>query len=164
MITEPVLCSQPLVGFRTWMVESDGVLHSVVNQVLVPWRTPVLSARCDWHAREREAQPRRYSRTSTPCTPPERECHCGIYAYYEPCEDGLHISGAVVCWGRVVECVDGFRAEHAKIIALRESCLPRGRMDAVADRYGVPVLSADEIVAYGEWWGEVRGLDVLPQP
>lgn len=95
---------------------------------------------------------------------PHRDCRCGYAAYYTlpeapelPARQAVW--GAVVAWGRIVECERGFRAQYARPVALldRENPFdPRGRARALAaEHYEIPLLERDELVAYAAWHGEV---------
>jgi hypothetical protein len=99
---------------------------------------------------------------------PDRTCTCGFSAFYVlPAEPDLPAPeaawGAVVAWGRVVECERGFRAEYARPLALfeRRSERDRGeggrRLERAAEEYGIPLLGRDELVAYAGWHGELIG-------
>lgn len=86
---------------------------------------------------------------------PVKECMCGLWFHNQidrAVEEGGKIIGACICWGRVVlHGVEGFRAEHARIVAV--SANHRGRSfsntpgheppntvklaRAVGERYGV---------------------------
>ena len=98
---------------------------------------------------------------------PHAACGCGYYAYYAlPEKPDLPAAetvwGAVVAWGRVVECEWGFRAQYARPVALLDcpNPLDRGggrRVALAAESYGIPVLDRDELTAYAAWHGEVCG-------
>lgn len=166
MTPEPV--ALPLVGFRHWGARR-GALYSgifvagrfVPNPALgmvaprvrpVPW--PVREdrvAKC-FALRGHEA--------------PYRDCNCGFAAYYAlPDEPDLPAAeavwGAVVAWGHIIECESGFRARHARPIALLDLANPddlreRGRRRIVAaEHYGIPLLGREELIAYAAWHGEV---------
>ena len=91
---------------------------------------------------------------------------------------GTCVTGAIVAWGRIVEHRHGFRAEYARPLAFAQpahggyclaarvadvygvsvgcDCAADSRLPAqMADRYEVPVLPADELVAYAQWFGEL---------
>jgi hypothetical protein len=55
-----------------------------------------------------------------------------------------HVIGAVALWGRVVEHECGYRAQHARPVALLDGYAAQD----VADVYGVPLLSADQLVVF----------------
>ena len=98
--------------------------------------------------------------TAFPCAngpAPAFDCSCGIYATRNLRDPGRvwrsgpqyanHVVGAVTLWGRVVEHEWGYRAEHARPVALLEGF----GVQTVADAYRVPVLSADELLSgFGE--------------
>jgi len=163
--TEPV--AEPLVGFRRWGARKGGLYSGIfVAGRFVP--TPALTliaprtppspwpsdragpAKC--HAvRGHEA--------------PYRDCLCGFSGYYAlPEEPDLPapeaVWGAVVAWGRIVECERGFRAQYARPVALLdfENPLDRRKTRRVvraAESYEIPLLDRGELVAYAGWHGEL---------
>jgi hypothetical protein len=163
--TEPV--AEPLVGFRRWGCRRGGLYSGIFvagrfipNPALslvaprarpAPWPTGEdRPAKC-FAVRGHEA--------------PYRDCRCGYSAYYAlPEEPELPapeaVWGAVVAWGRIVECERGFRARYARPVALLDREHPRcqierGRLARAAENYGIPLLERDELVAYGTWHGEL---------
>lgn len=156
-----VLCAEALVGFRYWYVGLDRLLHPI-NGYHEPWPVRGLTARC---------RLARYRDQPTSCgmgDAPSWGCQCGIHAYYslsQVPEAFYGLRGTIACWGRIVEHDRGFRAEHARVVALEDGNRPGGYTDIagvtyshreVAARYDVPLLPPDELVQYAEWWGEVR--------
>lgn len=165
MSAEPV--AEPLTGFR-WWGSRRGKLYSgifvagrfVPNPALSvvapravpsPWPSGAdRIAKC-FAVRGHEA--------------PYRDCNCGYAAYYTlPEEPDLPAAeavwGAVVAWGRIIECERGFRAQYARPIALLDCENPfdrrRKRRSAVAaEEYAIPLLERDELIAYASWHGEV---------
>ena len=168
MSPEPV--AEPLVGFRRWGCRRGGLYSGIFvagrfvpNPALgmvaprarpIPWPTdhdrPAKCFALGGH------------------DAPHRDCRCGYSAYYAlPAEPDLPapeaVWGAIVAWGRIVECETGFRAQHARPIALLDLAHPDdlaegGRRRAVAaDRYEIPLLARDELVAYAGWHGELVG-------
>ena len=161
----------PLVGFRRWgckrgalfsgiFVAGRFVPNPAVSMVAprarpVPWPPgETRLAKC-FALRGHEA--------------PHRDCNCGIAAYYAldeepelPAPEALW--GAIVAWGRIVECERGFRAQFARPIALldainaRDHVKPRVRAqaDKAAEAYEIPLLARDELIAYAGWHGELR--------
>ena len=67
-----------------------------------------------------------------------------------------------MAWGKIVECETGFRAEYARPLALLDHKHPddireRGRrLINAAERYSIPLLERDELVAYAGWHGELH--------
>jgi len=98
---------------------------------------------------------------------PHRDCLCGFSAYYTlPEEPDLPapevVWGAVVAWGRIVECEHGFRAQFARPVALLDSENPLDRRNTrrvvrAAQSYELPLLERDELNAYAGWHGELGG-------
>ncbi|HEV2769094.1 MAG TPA: hypothetical protein VGV40_02780 [Solirubrobacteraceae bacterium] len=165
MTAEPV--AQPLVGFRRWGSRKGGLYSGIFvagrfvpNPALTliaprtppsPWPTERAGpARC--HAvRGHEA--------------PSRDCRCGFSGYYTlPEEPDLPapeaVWGAVVAWGRIVECEHGFRAQYVRPVALLDCENPLDRRKTrrvvrAAESYEIPLLERDELIAYAGWHGEL---------
>ena len=165
MTAEPV--AEPLTGFRWWGARR-GRLYSgifvagrfVPNPALSlvapratpsPWPTSTDRVAKCFAVRGHEA--------------PYRDCRCGYAAYYAlPEEPDLPAAeavwGAVVAWGRIIECERGFRAQYARPIALLDSENPldrrtKKRSALAAEEYAIPLLERDELIAYASWHGEV---------
>jgi hypothetical protein len=110
---------------------------------------------------------------------------CGLHAYNAVTPyGGGRVHGCVVAWGRIVEHDEGFRAQRARPLALLadesyDDCeramlldtpselspptmsldpagIRPGALARAAERYGLPVLPLDELVAYAGWFGELR--------
>lgn len=144
------LVAGPTVGYRAWKI-GGGMLMSVGTDDTT-WRPgrPMM-ARCrGWKP------PHPYD-----AIPPVSRCSCGVYAMKAPAPDWpawsqgdlRHAFGLVGMWGRVIEHENGYRAQYAYPIALfREVlALPPGfpavpedhaALDALAARYGIPVVQA----------------------
>jgi hypothetical protein len=169
---EPV--ARPVVGFRSWQVtEAEhgvlrplfGALPSVVSRAWGEPRRPTRAycAHAGVHGLCDEAL----------------SCDCGLHATaryrWMP---GTCVTGAIVAWGRIVEHRQGFRAEYARPVAFAEpthgywcvatevaalygvpfgcDCAADSRLSArMAERYAVPVLPPDDLVAYAQWFGEL---------
>ena len=166
MSAEPV--AEPLAGFRRWGPRRDGLYSAIFTAgIFVPspprWLSvPRAEVPLPW-PRDRDRAAKCF--VSWAHEAPDPECGCGYYAYYTlPEEPDLPapeaIWGAVVAWGRVVECEGGFRAQYARPVALLD---PGDRLDRrqrergalVADSYGIPLLDRDELIAYAAWHGEL---------
>ena len=160
---------EPLVGFRRWGARRGGLYSGIFvagRFVPTPARTLVAPrvrpipwpadephvAKC-WLLRGHEA--------------PFAACHCGLSAYYEledepdlPARDAVW--GAIVAWGRIVECETGFRAQYARPVGLLDAynpldfARPLKRARDAAEAYGVPLLPRDELVAFAGWYGELH--------
>jgi hypothetical protein len=166
VIPEPV--AEPLVGFRRWGCRRGGLYSGIfVAGKFVP--NPALgmisprAAQHPWPA-DHDRPAKCFALRGHDA--PFRDCNCGYAAYYAlPAEPGLPapeaVWGAIVAWGRIVECETGFRAEYARPLALLDVAFPDdlregGRRRIIAaDAYGIPLLGRDELVAYAAWHGEV---------
>lgn len=165
MSAEPV--AAPIAGFRRWGCRRGSLYsgifvagHFVPNPALglvaprarpTPWPTGAdRPAKC-FRLRGHDA--------------PDRECTCGFSAYYAlpeapelPAPEAVW--GAIVAWGRIVECETGFRAQYARPIALLDvpsavDARRARRLAGAAEAYAVPLLARDELVAYAAWHGEL---------
>lgn len=121
--------SEPIVGFRSWYVRGTGQLRSLAySTVWEPGETMTAKCRLLCGA----------------C--PHKACRCGIYAFREldsisPRRAGTYVTGAVELSGRIVEHELGFRAQHARPVALCESFYAH----RIADVYGLPVVSREDL-------------------
>jgi hypothetical protein len=158
----------PLVGFRRWGCRKGGLYSGIfvagrfvpnpALAMIAPRAIPV-----PWPAdHDRNAKCFALGGHDAP----HASCGCGYSAYYAlPDEPDLPAPeaswGAVIAWGRVVECERGFRAEFARPLALLDRRSPLDRREGgqrlvrAADHYGIPLLEADELVAYAAWHGEL---------
>ena len=166
MSAEPV--PEPLVGFRQWGSRRGGLYSGIFvsgrfvpNPALTmiaprampsPWPTDGDRAAKCFAVRGHEA--------------PHRACRCGYAAYYSlPDEPDMParqaVWGTVVCWGKIVECERGFRAQYARPVALLDlenPFDPKGNSRRLAaEQYAIPLLPRDELVAYAGWHGELCG-------
>jgi hypothetical protein len=166
LIPEPV--AEPLVGFRRWGCRRGGLYSGIfVAGRFIP--NPALgmisprAAQRPWPTdHDRPAKCFALGGHDAPFG----ACNCGYAAYYAlPAEPELPapeaVWGAIVAWGRIVECETGFRAEYARPLALLDVAFPDdlregGRRRVIAaDAYGIPLLARDELLAYAAWHGEV---------
>jgi hypothetical protein len=139
-----------VIGFRRWRVSSAGDLVGL--GVPYVWESGAQTATC------RGLDGVGFGN----CAPfrvwpghqvPSMRSRCGIWAHREPiqpCQCGdpgspAHgVVGAVRLWGRYVEHENGWRAEHARVVALVDFT---GRVDP---RYEAPRYP-DLLSLYGEW-------------
>jgi hypothetical protein len=139
--------SDPLVGFRCWLVNDDSpVLRSVVMNSVWPARQAV-TAECMIRPSRIGAGLSFISSTlgAAHLSPPEEGCRCGLYArttidgcreeyqdypysadsdwsgYIQPIPTTSMVMGAVLRWGRILRGTKVIRAEHARIICLTET-------------------------------------------
>lgn len=146
--TGPTLAvGRSLQGWREWSVTPDG-LRGARGRLWVPG---VNTAEC--HGRYavmlRVLDDMLGSAgLATPGHTVEPWCTCGLYSWRRPDRIGHRpgrVAGVVEMWGRVLVGEHGYRAQHARVVAI--SGPRRGRagravtaaQDA-AERYGVPYL------------------------
>jgi hypothetical protein len=141
----PVL-PEVVLGFRDWTATAYGTLGSRA------WGT-------EWRPGINDATCRRGMFARTPAhAAPGTVCDCGLYAYhrYQPDDHwyamqypgAVVVRGAVAGWGRMIVHADGWRAEHAMVLALayHETADPRQAAlvrDVLAPRYRVPAVPMD---------------------
>jgi len=162
---EPV--AEPIAGFRHWGVRRGRLFSGIFvagrfvpnpalslvapRAVPSPWPTAQDRAAKCFALRGHEA--------------PYRDCRCGYAAYYALPEApdlpaAQAVWGAVVAWGRIIECERGFRAQYARPVALLDCENPfdrreKKRVAAAAGHYNVPLLERDELIAYAGWHGQL---------
>jgi hypothetical protein len=137
------LVAGTLRGYRSWRLVPRGVPLepgvlplSSMTRPQITW-PPELSASCTspMFGPMGQLQPR-----SEPAhRAPDRDCHCGIYAWYSPADArtfSAEVFGVVQASGLVMLGTSGFRAERAQIaaIATRNRRLAQACNDA-----GIPV-------------------------
>jgi hypothetical protein len=135
----------PVVGYRSWQLGWNGELRSIGRGV-ISWLPGLNTALC-WHGFAHRA--------------PDAACDCGLYARHLPAngieaQDEIH--GAIVAWGQLHVHADGFRAEHAQVIALVESVRSDVRRRAAelhaARRYGAVLVPADQLETVAREYGD----------
>ena len=115
-----------LAGYRVWRVIPAGwvglseSLHAQAGHWAWSLAGPTV-ARCPSRVL---ADPRKPPLVSGPCgeASPGYGCSCGLYARYEPAQEGVplpYVAGSVLAWGRVVHHArrSFFRAEKALPVA-----------------------------------------------
>jgi hypothetical protein len=163
---EKVIASQPVIGFRGWSVSSRtewikttpfSKPHQVVAGVVIDNAGGGGSG--VWKGREK-AQARCLLHQHAA---PERTCACGFYVYKQPSyvrsDNYGQVSGAVVCWGKLIEHPEGFRVEWAQPICIT---LPDYRnpsdqaiAKAVAKALELPLIPYKDLVAYASEFGQI---------
>ena len=160
----------PLQGYRYWYAKWHGdqpVLQSVYRPTIWP-AEGALRATCEARPGSLSAWVRRVLARRTETHPaPAWGCGCGVYSLTRlkadehpellpqapqrgPFDRGVHVVGAVLLWGRVIQHADGYRAEYARPVKLLTvPALVRGRgaqslLDAVAERYAIHLVTRVE--------------------
>lgn len=123
-MTGAPLLTHALPGYRTWMLDGTGALAPYTGQT-GPWSAGVNTARCARGLRH---------------TAPDSDCTCGIYAFHDLHRQMRHepFVGAIAAWGDMDVYRDGFRAQHAIVLALAGARTPA--LTKAAQRYGVPIV------------------------
>jgi hypothetical protein len=153
----------PIIGYRAWAPQAEPLrLMGVVKAV--EWDPGDVVATCKVPGAHKLGRSH---------SAPAIDCACGLHAYYtleqveldaglprgESLYGGLtprplRILGAVVGWGRMVMCVDGWRAEYARPVALayEERSATLGRR--IGGEYGVPVVARENLEQVALEYGE----------
>jgi hypothetical protein len=141
-VTSVPLFGECLVGYRRWCVGPDATLWPAgtipeAGDVHRAWEPGPNVAWCPLHGH----------------AAPDLACTCGLHAYAAPPEQ-VHgfVLGAIAAWGAVCLHPSGFRAEHAQVTALVEG-LGSIDADAIAARYGVPVVPLELLEAEAQRHG-----------
>ncbi len=140
------LVAGPIVGWRLWAVDRDGILYGVGHRKAWPMGEPMRAA-CVSEGWVRHPAP-------------VAGCQCGVYGVkqremvpvwtYHANEGEQIVLGQVALWGRVIEHRDGYRAEWgypARIVVTRARPMPgfpsSRRMAAwwekIGENYGIAV-------------------------
>lgn len=150
--------AEPLLGFRAWRLASDGALVPWSAGTAGTWLAGDNTARCLAGGGARHAVP-------------GHRCTCGLYALTDVRDPrlvpGREAVGAVVAWGDVEAHRTGFRAQHARVVALAR---PVGahpahlaRLERAAARYAVALVPWDGLEAEGLRHGRPLAFDLLPR-
>lgn len=133
-----------LRGYRMWSLEGFEV--AATRQRGVSWNGGVLTAECHigWRPRlwldDVEINPVSHEAPAEGCT-------CGIYGWYRPDDTRLHqgeVFGVIEATGRTLLGDFGFRAEHARVVALVAPDDARGGFAAHWAVRGVRVFATRE--------------------
>jgi hypothetical protein len=156
----------PVLGFRVWCVDDDGWLWPRTSKAAMmrrlgsePWAIGTSHARCLLEAAGHTAHPA-----------PANGCMCGLYGWHAPkaaldaCRTTRDlVAGAIIAWGDLQVHAAGFRAEHARPVALalpaepsrlrRRPSTPLEPLRRASERYGIPLVEgarlADEAAEHG---------------
>lgn len=137
---------EPVLGYRAWQVNQDGVLGSLAW--MHAWPEGVTTAECVRGKRDHRHRA------------PVHNCDCGIYAYTRLDSRLLAFNciGVIAAWGAIElhergDDVVGFRAEHACPLALAAtrvaSKTDRAAMIRAASRHNVRLVGVGRLEAEG---------------
>lgn len=169
----PKLYTEPIAGFRTWLMdEKEPLIKGVVHNLVWPSDEDP-TAECRKHHRPTgEMMP---GKRKTRHKVPSLKCQCGFWAYEDYatlqkagnyCWGSMikSVRGVMIAWGRVQLTERGFRAEHARPVALLEWRDRRhrpqqwqfdkkeqivrdfwnDRLEKIATTYNVPLLGTEQ--------------------
>lgn len=141
---------EPVLGFRTWDLRSDGFLRPYSRFGAAPWRPGVNEATC-------HAAPASHGEGHREHRAPHPTCRCGLYALHSlrtpQLLPSLRAVGAIAAWGDLEVHHTGFRAQYACVIGLVEPRRAYSTPDLLrslkraAERYGVPLLAERDLEA-----------------
>ena len=134
--TEPLVGE--VLGLRTFRVDDAGLLLPLYSNL--SWYDGTNTATC---------APPTGERSRADHVVPSPGCECGFYAYGSEAAARQHrqtryVQAVVSCWGALVAGTQGFRAEHARIVAIwLHPNVPRWARQRVASRYPSARLYTD---------------------
>jgi hypothetical protein len=167
---EKIVATQPVIGFRGWSVSQTtewvkATPFSKPRQVVtgVTIDNAGGGAAGSWRGREKAQALCSHGYARSIHQAPERNCNCGFYVYKQPsyvrAENYGQVSGAVICWGKLIEHPEGFRAEWAQPICIT---LPDYRDAAdqriaktVAQALELPLIPYKDLVTYCGEFGQI---------
>lgn len=119
-MTERPLIPGTLRGYREWKYDEVGQLRPITFHSKI-WRGGEQTAKCGVPPCPNPESCLEPAWHHSPVPAPVQECTCGVYAYLAPNplrrRPGV-VFGAIEAWGKVVIHETGFRAQHARVIAL----------------------------------------------
>jgi hypothetical protein len=162
-----------VVGYRAWRADSEGLLWPLYSR-RDPWLPGINTARCSRSWSRRLALRWLWGEREQPVfgapahKAPDQSCACGLYSWRRPSERWFEhpalctpprVVGAVASWGRIQVHADGFRAEHACVVAIsypdrrpealialepiaaryRADVVPLSDLERTATRHGAPL-------------------------
>lgn len=163
------LFSRCVVGFRAWVADDESALWPIGGSRRA-WAPGMNTARCNrvGIASRRLQWAIRDGRAVVAAAPlhdaPIADCRCGLYSWRRPpgrwfkqCAPLPTVVGAVACWGSLQVHDDGFRAQHACVVAIarRDDAKPAEltALAAIARRYRVELVSLDELAFVASRFG-----------
>lgn len=142
----------PILGFRFWKVKHGKLTSANVRQ--------------SWEVDDNEA----VCLTTRKHQAPSRSCRCGYYAYSEIPNLNLlskhvelklngYVLGAVVGWGKVVRCRNGWRAQYVRPIAIASDFGCRTDKVKQVHELGLPLIHTSGLLAYAKEHAQIYGAD-----
>ena len=137
---------QPVIGYRIWLTARDALCALDGT----PWALGDVKGRCRRHPEH---------------SAPELECGCGVYALHRPpptVPEGCAL-GAVVAWGSLALHADGFRAEHARPVALAKTpSVASGLLVCLAKRHSIPLVEVELLPSVAQEFGAAVAAEQHP--
>jgi len=169
-----------VIGFREWAVSPALELRATV--MASAWVPGVNRAACRAGSVEVPVARGGLLGTVVGAAPaheggaPHSDCGCGLYALHalpEPRTEDVwapfslwHVTGVVCAWGVLEVHRSGFRAQYARPVLLGvDDASPAARrvvVAAVARRYGVPLVSLEELASLAREYGDPVPADSIP--
>lgn len=149
-----MLYIEPIVGFRTWRLNEDR-LALMGKMADIDWEFDRKTcAKCvDIF----------YCPSDLPShDAPHPECSCGLYAYasqdlmeerYVGAVHNAYVCGAVIAWGKVCEHEDGWKAQFARPLCLKEEAGRENLVSKIAENYRIPIVPEDMLTQYALSFG-----------
>jgi hypothetical protein len=165
----------PVAGYRTWWIDDDGQLWPRTSKAAMmrrlgsePWAIGTTHARCLLEGAGPSSHPA-----------PANGCMCGLYGWHSPktaldaCRAASDlVAGAIVAWGDLQVHAAGFRAEHARPVALALPVEPRRLrrfrrttlepLRRASERYGIPLVAAEGLADEASEHGAALPASALP--
>lgn len=177
--------TEAVIGYRRFNLElrSQHNYHLVSPHTSEPWPTVERTARCNKTISSERVvldgiRPKAHSA-------PQKDCGCGIYAYFEPCpisertDRYMHmnpysgpapteVEALVSVTGRIEVHARGLRAQRARICALGMNSTLSGSeregLAAIAALFGVPVVPQAELPRIASEFGGDVPASLRPEP
>lgn len=134
------LRKQPLIGFRSWRIDDEGILPVSASP---RWRPGINTARCGLDSDIKDDE----------SVPHEHPCHCGFNAWFYPEDEHKEssfyrtpecISGAIAGAGKIQLHSKGFRSKEAQVLCLyvyeNFSIRKIYQVEKVAKNFQIPVF------------------------
>lgn len=177
--------TEAVIGYRQFGLAKRGQhnYHLVSPHTNDPWPTVERTAKCNNTIASTKVvldgiRPRQHAA-------PNKNCGCGIYAYFDPCpvhkRDSMHwsmssigagpeaerVAALVTMTGRIEVHARGMRSQHARICALgvngNLNADERIALKVIADEFGVPLVPQEDLPKLATEFGRPLDESMRPQ-